>query len=110
MRKTAAILIASITVLFVPAFAQADGGELYARRCASCHGKEGDGDTAIGKRKGLKALGSAEVQAKTDSELAAKIAEGGENGDRQHAYKDKGLSDADVNDLVTFIRSLARRR
>jgi mono/diheme cytochrome c family protein len=77
VRKTAVVLTISLAILFAPMPALADGAELYARRCASCHGKEGNGDTAIGKKKGLRALGSSEVQAQTDTELTARIARGG---------------------------------
>lgn len=110
MRKTAIALMITMAVLFAPVPLLADGAELYARRCASCHGKEGKGDTAIGKKKGLRALGSPEVQAQTDTELTARIAEGGSSEDRQHAFKEKGLSDEDISELVTFIRALAGRR
>jgi mono/diheme cytochrome c family protein len=102
-------MIALIGLIFPPSVA-ADGGELYQRRCSSCHGADGKGDTAIGKKKGLRPLGSPEVQALTDSELASKIAEGGAEGDRQHAFRDKGLSDEDVSEIVIFVRALARRK
>jgi len=113
VRRTVIVLMASILGLMTAATLQADGGELFQRRCSTCHGKEGKGDTAIGKKKNLKALGSPEVQALSDSELTSRIAEGVEpvgKDDRQHAFKDKGLSDDDIAELVTFIRALARRR
>jgi len=106
-------LMTSILGLMAPATLLADGGELFQRHCSTCHGKEGKADTAIGKKKNLKALGSPDVQALTDSELTTRIAVGVEpagKDDRQHAFKDKGLSDEDIAQLVTFIRALARRR
>lgn len=97
-------------MLLLPASLGADGGELFQRRCASCHGKDGKGETAIGKKKNLRALGSPDVQARSDEELTTQIAEGGTSGDRQHAFKDKGLSDDDIAELVTLIRAFAKQR
>lgn len=110
MRKTAVVLVISMIGVLLPASASADGGELFERKCSTCHGNDGKGNTAIGKKKGIRALGSPEVQAQTDSELTAQIADGGPEGDRQHAFKDKGLSREDISELVTFVRALARRK
>lgn len=110
MRKTAIALVISLLTLLVPASISADGGELFERRCSSCHGKDGKGNTAIGKKKNLRPLGSQEVQSLSDEELTERIAVGGKSADRQHAFKDKGLSDEDISQLVTFIRALARTR
>jgi len=111
LRKSVIVaLISVLSLLIAPTAARAEGGELFARRCSSCHGKDGKGDTAIGKKKNLRSLGSPEVQALSDDDLTARIADGGTSGDRQHAFKDKGLSDEDISQLVTFIRALARNR
>ena len=110
MRKTAIVLVISMLGLLAPAASRADGGELFERRCSSCHGKDGKGNTAIGKKKNLRALGSPEVQSLSDEELTRRIATGGESAERQHAFKDKGLSDDDIAQLVTFIRALAKTR
>lgn len=110
MRKSTIVLTVAMLGLLLPATLWADGAELYARRCSSCHGKDGKADTAIGKKKNLRALGSPEVQARSDSDITAKISTGGENDDRQHAFKHKGLSDEDIAELVTFIRALARQK
>lgn len=110
VRKTAIALVILMTCLFVPVSARAEGGELFERHCSTCHGKDGKGNTAIGKKKNLRSLGSPEVQALSDDDLTERIANGGKDGDRRHAFKEKGLSNEDVTQLVTFIRALARNR
>ena len=109
MKAIAVSLVVVIITFALPAPAGADGGELFARKCSTCHGKDGKGDTAMGKKKGIRSLGSPEVQAQTDNELALMIAEGGRKKDKSHAFKAQGLSDEDVRELVTFIRALKRR-
>jgi len=110
MHRIAVVALIVMLSAVVPLPARAEGGELFERNCSTCHGKDGKGDTAIGKKKGLRPLGSAEVQEQSDVELTARIATGGESGDRQHAFKSKGLSDDDIAQLVTFVRALAKRR
>ena len=51
-------------------------------------------------------LRSANVQKQTDDELTAMIATGGPNKKPTHSFKGKGLTDADIKALVTFIRSI----
>ncbi len=110
MRKIALVALLAATAICLPSSAGADSGELFERTCSTCHGKDGKGDTAIGKKKGLRPLGSPEVQAQSDAALTNKIANGGENGDRQHAFKNKGLSNEDIAELVTFVRALPKTR
>jgi len=82
----------------------ADGGADFKAKCAMCHGADGKGDTAMGKKFGLKDMGSAEVQAKSDADLTGIITNG---KDKMPAYKGK-LADAQISDVVKFIRTLKR--
>lgn len=82
----------------------ADAGKaLYAKKCAVCHGEQGEGKPAIAKmlKVELRPLGSKQVQAKPDAELRKDIAEG--IGKMKPI---KGLSDADLDNLVAFLRTL----
>ena len=107
MKKITAMTLLFVFALVVPAMAQ-DGAALFATKCAACHGKTGAGDTSIAKAKGIKDLGSADVQKLTDDQLTSMIASGGEKKTAGHAFKTKGLSDDDIKALVTFIRSLKK--
>jgi cytochrome c6 len=108
-RLTKVVLIAAAMLLgtISPAHAQNDGAALYKAKCAMCHGPDGKGDTVMGKTLKVHDLASADVQKQTDAQLAAVIHDGAANG-KMPAYKDK-LSDAQIKDLVAFIRTLAKK-
>jgi mono/diheme cytochrome c family protein len=78
--------------------------DLYKSKCAACHGPDGKGDTAMGKKFGLKDLGSADVQGKSDADLSTVVTKG---KDKMPAYGGK-LTDAEINDLVKYIRTLKK--
>jgi len=59
--KTLPIL--TLAMLLATPFAFADGAELYNKSCASCHGKDGAGNTTMGKKKGARDYTDAAVQA-----------------------------------------------
>ena len=85
------------------AFADAAAGKvIYMAKCKACHGPTGEGVAAIAKMKGvtMKALGSKEVQAKTDAQLKKdSIAGTGKMGPVK-------LTDAEAGDVVAFLRTL----
>lgn len=80
------------------------GADLFKSKCAMCHGADGKGDTAMGKAKGLKDLGSADVQSKSDADLNGMITNG---KGAMPSYKGK-LTDAQIDSLVKYIRSLKK--
>jgi cytochrome c6 len=89
----------------VPADAQDAGAALYKTKCATCHGADGKGETAIGKANKIRDLGSAEVQQQSDADLTAIITMG---KGKMPAYG-KSLKPDLVKDLVAFIRTLAKK-
>jgi cytochrome c6 len=85
-----------------------DANQLWATKCASCHGKDGKGSTTMGRKLSIKDLTDAKVQASfTDADATKAIKEGvTENGKQQmKGFADK-LSDDDVKALVAHVRSL----
>lgn len=84
--------------------AQDTGASLFKAKCAMCHGPDGKGDTAMGKKLGLKDLGSAEVQKMSDSDLEKIVTDG---KDKMPSYKGK-LTDAQIDSLVKYIRTLKK--
>ncbi len=54
------------------------GKEIYAKRCASCHGPNGEGNKGLAKalKVELRDLGSKKVQTKTDAQLRKDTVEG----------------------------------
>src|SRR5579864_5964735 len=108
MKKATVItLILFVFVLALPAMAQ-DGAALFQTKCAMCHGKTGAADTPIAKAKGIKDLGSADIQKLTDAELIDMIAIGGPNKVKGHDFKAKGLTDDQIKGLVGFVRTLKK--
>ena len=97
------VLVLTLTVMG-STFALGDSGADYKARCAMCHGPDGKGDTAMGKKFGLKDLGSAEVQGQSDADLTTTITKG---KDKMPAYGDK-LSKEQIDGLVKYIRSLKK--
>jgi len=105
MKKAAALILMIVVVSFVAQVsfaASADAGKAtFSAKCAVCHGADG-----AGKIKGTPNLGGADVQKKSDGDLASFIADGG--GKPAHAFKSKGLTDDQINDTVAFIRTLKK--
>ena len=100
-------LLILVLALVLPAFSVAadTGPDLFATKCASCHAKDGSGNTAMGKNLKVRDLGSADVQKMSDKDLKDIVSKG--KPPRMPAYGSK-LNDAQINDLVKFIRSLKK--
>jgi len=98
-------LAAAFFLATLPARAQGDGAALFKQKCAACHGADGKGDTSMGKMLKLRDLGSEDVQKQTDAQLTD-IVENGKG--KMPGYKGK-LTDAQIKDLIAFIRSLKKK-
>jgi mono/diheme cytochrome c family protein len=80
------------------------GKAIYTKRCASCHGQNGDG---LGSGSTLPNFSDAKTMAeKTDRELLDKISNGG-RGTGMPAWK-KVLSESERRNVLAYIRALAR--
>jgi len=101
MKKITALVTAMIVASAGMAWA-ADAAATWASQCASCHGKDGSGNTAMGKKLGIKDY--TKEQSFSDAEAAKVIADG---KGKMKAYKGK-LSDADIKALVAYVRSLKK--
>jgi mono/diheme cytochrome c family protein len=106
-RKFLAIL-STVAVIAIAESAFADAGPdaaaIFKSKCAMCHAPDGSGNTPTGKSMKVRDLRSAEVQKKTVKELFTAIADG---KGKMPAYKSK-LSQADIEALVSYIRSLKK--
>jgi mono/diheme cytochrome c family protein len=78
---------------------------LFNSTCASCHGQNGT-PTAVGKSLNAPDLSSKAVQTQTDAELQQIIA----NGKGNMPPFNGRLSDAQINSLVAYIRTLSGQR
>lgn len=97
-------LAAILLALAAPLLA-GDTPALYKTKCAACHGEKGAGDTTMGKKLGVRALGSAPVQAQNDAALLQIIAKG---KNKMPGFGGK-VPDADLKLLVAHIRTFAAK-
>ncbi len=101
------VILASLCLtglIFFSTNAKADaqaGAALYKTKCASCHGANGEGKAALKTRD----LGSAAVQQMSDAELTAITA----NGKGKMPGYAKSLKPDQIQDLVAYMRSLAKK-
>ena len=79
-----------------------DAGALWSKHCASCHGKDGSGATAMGKKLGVKDY--TKEQGFSDAEAHKAIMDG---AGKMKGFKGK-ISDADAKALVAYVRSLKK--
>jgi mono/diheme cytochrome c family protein len=104
------LLIVAVAILVMPSLARAadapDAAAIYKSKCAMCHGPDGKGQTTMGKNLHLKDLGSDDVQKMKTEELEKIITDGKA---KMPAYKAK-LSEAEIDALVTFIRTFAPKK
>src|SRR5947209_9349187 len=84
-----------------PALAD-DTEALYKSKCQACHGADGKGDTAAGKKLGVKDFHSPEVVKMSDADLVKTTTDG---KGKMPAYKGK-ISDDDIKALVKYIHTL----
>jgi cytochrome c553 len=82
----------------------------FEAKCAGCHGKEGKGDTPMGKKMGARDFTDAKVQATLKEEESFKaIKEGLKKDDKvlMRPFAEK-LTDAEIKALVAYVRGLAK--
>lgn len=104
------ISILSFALLLASPAAFGDAAAVYAKNCASCHGKDGKGDTKMGKKAGAKDYTDAKVQAGfSDAEALAAIKDGvkKDGKEKMKAFSSK-VSDAEAKELVAYIRAFKK--
>ncbi|HYL84966.1 MAG TPA: cytochrome c [Candidatus Angelobacter sp.] len=98
-------IILALSLMIAPAKSQANGEAVYKAKCATCHGADGVGATAAGKATKARDFCSDEVKKETDDEWTTIIVKG---KNKMPSY-DKKLTDAEVKDLVAYIRGLCKK-
>ena len=86
------------------AFAQKDAKDVYLDKCAVCHGQDGSGNTAKGRK--LKLKGVKETAAKMTPEEMIKIVTDGKGADMDAFGKE--LGNDQVKAVVAYYRGLAK--
>jgi mono/diheme cytochrome c family protein len=110
--STLLLLLFVVLTLFVTSIARANPAPdaaatsaTFRTKCAICHGPDGSG-SEVGKSMNVPDLRSQEVQKLPDAELAQIISDG-KGG--MPPFK-SSLSEAQIHDLVSHIRSLRQKK
>lgn len=85
----------------------AESPALFAKHCASCHGKDGKAQTPAARKLGVKDLTLSKLP---DGEVTRQLLEGRKDtrgNQKMPAFKDK-LSPAEIKSLVAFVKSLRK--
>lgn len=99
------LLVVAVPLLVAAKGDATKGKAVYEKRCATCHGKAGEGNANMAKmlKVTLRPLGSKEVQAKSDADLKKIITEG--------TGKMKGIKDiqpGDIANVIAYLRTLKK--
>jgi mono/diheme cytochrome c family protein len=97
-------VLGALFLLAAPLRAQ-DAPALYKSKCATCHGSDGKGNTAVGKQLGARDFASPEVAKETDEDLIAIVTKG---KNKMPGYA-SSLKDPQIKALVAYIRDLAKK-
>jgi mono/diheme cytochrome c family protein len=98
-------LLATISSTSAGALPAVDSAQLYAKQCASCHGKDGRAKTLKGKLKHARNLTDAEWQEKVSEE---RIFNSIMNGKGKMPAYGKKLSQDQIEALASYIRAFNR--
>ena len=100
------ILLTLTSLMAAAQFASAaDNAELWAKNCASCHAKDGTGNTIMGKKSGVDDYTDAKFQAKfTDAEGLAIIKNG---KGKMKGFADK-LTDPEIKAMLAYVRAFKK--
>ena len=108
-KKTVAV-VATLALLSWSVYG-AEVTENWTKHCASCHGKDGKGQTKAGRAADVKDLTDAKYQATfTDEQMFKQIKEGMKDAkgkEKMKPFADK-LSDDEIKALVAFVRGLKK--
>jgi cytochrome c553 len=108
MKKT--IFALGILMAGLASLSAADAKANYETLCVKCHGADGKGQTAMGKKLDIKDLTDAKVQAGfTDEEAFKALKEGSKDKEGKILMKAvEGLSDDEIKALVKYARGLKK--
>ena len=109
MKKIASI--AACLAIGAASLGAADVKENWEKHCASCHGKDGKGETKAGRKADVKNLTDAAYQASfTEEQMFKQIKEGLKDKNGKEKMKAFGgtLSDDEIKALVAFVRGLKK--
>ena len=107
-------IVLGICLLLLLTAANSSAGTVednWKKHCASCHGKDGKGKTRAGRKAKVRDHTDAKVQAAYTDKQAFDNLKKGMKSDKgktlMKPYAEK-LSDAEINELIAFVRKLVK--
>jgi mono/diheme cytochrome c family protein len=98
-----------MTAMGVSASASADTAATFASKCATCHGKDGKGDTPMGRKLNMRNLADPKVQEMaTDAQWQRVILEGVKGGGGKAVMPPAKVTEPEAQDLVKYLRTLKK--
>jgi mono/diheme cytochrome c family protein len=98
--------LVAVALVVPPSAEAADAATVYKKKCAPCHGKEGEPNKIFAKQ-GVRSFKNADWQEATDDAAIEKSIREGKKGTMMASF-DKQLTDEEVTALVAFIRDLGK--
>ena len=109
MKTVIKMMMAALFVVGMSSAARADGIEMYGKKCAGCHGKDGKAATAMGKKNQMKDLTDPKVQAaSTDAQWEKIVLEGAKSAEGKMVMPATKISPEEAKDLVKVCRSFKK--
>src|SRR5947208_18257 len=102
MQKFTWSIVVAAVLCIGQAPAWAAGADTFKAKCATCHGPDGSGSTAIGQKMKVRDLRSPDVQKQSDAELTALIT----NGKPPMPAYGKSLTASEITQVVAYLRTM----
>jgi len=107
MKKHIILTAVSFGLATIAGFAGVDAKAAWDKQCKKCHGEDGNGQTALGKKLNIKDYTKAESLAKFSDEDLFKMTKDGVPDTKMTGYGDK-LSDEEITALVGYMRAMVK--
>jgi len=108
MRMNVILSAALLGSTLVASSARATPPEKWTKYCAKCHGDDGVGKTKMGEKLKVGDMTTADWQAKRKDGEMKKVVRAGNPKVKQPAFGPDKLTDAEIEELVKYIRSLKK--
>ena len=107
MKINCVVLTVALVFGCLPLSVAADGKELFAKQCASCHGPDGKAQTPIARKLGVKDLTQSKL---TEAEIEKQIVEGkrDDHGKEKMPPFNGKLSTDEIKSLIAAVKELRK--
>lgn len=104
------ILCSAVGALVPAKLIAASASENWGAQCAKCHGDDGAGNTKMGQKLKIRDLTSPDAQKKFTDEQAFEAIKNGLKKDGKTVMNPMSgkLSDEEITEMVSFVRSMCR--